>query len=278
MKTSTAAALLERYEAFALDAYGVLVDGDGPLPHAAAFVAALARGDKRRLLLSNDASRTPAQVAARLQGFGIDLGLDEILTSGMMIAPWVERHGLQGAAAIVLGPDASHTLSRDAGLDLVAPDDPAAEVVVVCDEAGFEFIPALESTITTLVRRHARGLHSHLALPNPDIIYPKAAGAIGLTAGAAATVIERALRARFGEEAPVFERLGKPHLPIFTEALGRLRAPSPSSVVMIGDQLETDVAGALGCGIDVALVETGVGRRPAADASLRPTWVLPDLA
>lgn len=136
-----AAALLQRYDAFLLDAYGVLVDARGPLPHAATFVDALAEHGKTRLLLSNDASRTQDQVRARLHRFGITLALDEILTSGMMVAPWVSAHGLEGAPAVVLGPGGSQQLAADAGLHRVDASDPAARVVLVCDEAGFDFVP-----------------------------------------------------------------------------------------------------------------------------------------
>lgn len=270
---TTASALLERYDAFLLDAYGVLVDGDGPLPHAAGFVRALAAHRKQRLLLSNDASRTRGQVLERLRGFDMGLGDDEILTSGMMLPPWVDQHGLDGAPAIVLGPRGSRQLATEAGLHPVPPDDRAARAVVVCDEAGFDFVPTLEALLTTLIARLDADEPTALALPNPDVLYPKAGGAVGLTAGAAACVIERALLARFGDAAPRFDRLGKPHAPIFDEALRRVHG----RVLMIGDQLETDVAGAHAAGIDVALAETGVGRRPPPDAALQPTWVLASL-
>lgn len=270
---TSASALIERYDAFLLDAYGVLVDGEGPLHHAAAFVRALAAHGKQRLLLSNDASRTQRQVGARLRGFDIELDEDEILTSGMMLPSWVTQHGLEGAPAIVLGPHGSQQLATAAKLRPVPPDDRSARAVVVCDEAGFDFVPTLEALLTTVIARRDAGAPTALALPNPDVLYPKVGGAVGLTAGAAACVIERALVARFGNAAPRFDRLGKPHAPIFDEALRRVSG----RVLMIGDQLETDVAGARAAGIDVALTETGVGRRPPPDDELQPNWILESL-
>lgn len=270
---TTASTLIDRYDAFLLDAYGVLVDGDGPLPHAATFVRALDERSKTRLLLSNDASRTPAQVEARLRSYDIELSSSEILTSGMMLAPWVAARGLRETPAVVLGPQGSRSLARDAGLRLVAAQDRSAAVFVICDEAGFDFVPAIEAMLTTIIARIAAGREVALVLPNPDILYPKAGDAVGITAGAAACIVERGLVARFGDDAPRFERLGKPHPPIFDEAKRRVEG----RVLMLGDQLETDVAGARQAGIDVALVETGVGRRPPAGAPLQPTWVLGSL-
>lgn len=269
-----ACSVLDRYDGFLLDAYGVLVDGDGPLPHAAAFVSALSERGKAKLLVSNDASRTPGQIHDRLRGFGIGLAADEILSSGMLIAPWVRKHGFSGAPCIVLGPPGSQTLAADAGLQHVGVGEHEARVLLVCDEAGFRFVETVGAVLSTLIRRTEAGLPTALVLPNPDVLYPKSGGAVGITAGAAACVIERGLQARFGADAPAFERLGKPHAPIFKAATQRV----DGRLLMIGDQIETDVAGALAAGLDVALTETGVGRRPDPDAPLQPTWVLESLA
>lgn len=268
-----ARSLLDRYDGFLLDAYGVLVDGNGPLPDAAAFVRSLAESGKAKLLLSNDASRTLGQIHDRLQGFGIDLGPAEILSSGMMIKPWTQRRGFAGAEAIVLGPEGSQQLAAEAGLRSVSPDETEARVVLVCDEAGFPFVETIEAVLGTLITRTESGRPTALVLPNPDVLYPKAGRAVGLTGGAVACVIERGLQARFGPDAPVFERLGKPHAPIFEAAMQRVEG----RLLMVGDQMETDVAGAYAAGIDVALVETGVGRRPPPDAPVHPTWVLESL-
>jgi ribonucleotide monophosphatase NagD (HAD superfamily) len=48
---------------------------------------------------------------------------------------------------------------------------------------------------------------------------------------------------------------------------------------MIGDQLETDIAGANACGIDSALLTTGVSTDDLSllPSALRPTWRLPSL-
>ncbi|HEY0715794.1 MAG TPA: hypothetical protein VGF45_24130, partial [Polyangia bacterium] len=55
---TTIAALLERYETFFLDAYGVLVRSSGALPGAAEFLARLRQAGRPHFILSNDASRS----------------------------------------------------------------------------------------------------------------------------------------------------------------------------------------------------------------------------
>ena len=55
------------------------------------------------------------------------------------------------------------------------------------------------------------------------------------------------------------------------EVLGTAR----ERTLMIGDQLETDVRGALAIGIDAALVLTGVARPASSD--VEPTWIIETL-
>ncbi|WP_200389725.1 HAD-IA family hydrolase [Thiocapsa imhoffii] len=70
-------------------------------------------------------------------------------------------------------------------------------------------------------------------------------------------------------------RLGKPSRAIFEVACRQLGASRP---VMLGDQLATDIAGALGAGLDAVLVGTGLApvAGPAGNR-VRPTWALPSL-
>jgi glycerol-1-phosphatase len=77
-------------------------------------------------------------------------------------------------------------------------------------------------------------------------------------------MLERALELLLGQDAPLFEVLGKPSAGHFHAALNRLGV---RDAVMIGDQLRTDVAGAKLAGIASAIVLTGVTTRAAALAA-----------
>jgi len=272
-------ALLERYETFLLDAYGVLVHGSGALPGAAAFLETLRASGKRRLLLSNDASRLAETTLARMRGLGLELEPDELLNSGMLIAAHFEAQGLRGAGCAVLGTADSIRFVEQAGGEILALGDPAAEVLVVADDEGYPFVEGIERALNGASSRLERGAPVHLLLPNPDLIYPRADREIGLAAGAAALLIEQGLAVRFGAHAPRFHRLGKPHRPIFEAALKRLGDPDRARVVMLGDQLGTDVRGANEAEIDSVLLSTGLTRiHPAlATGPHRPTWILAGL-
>ncbi len=270
--------LLERYDVFFLDAYGVLVSARGALPGAAGFLRRLAAAGKEALVVSNDASRSPATSAARYRGFGLPVDADRILTSGLLLRDHFAAEGLAGARCIVLGTEDSDAYVREAGGVVVPVDDDGAEVVVVADDDGYPFLDAVNEVITVLLRRLGRGQRTRLVLPNPDLVFPRGDDAFGITAGAIAATIEAALAVRDRAGSHRFVPLGKPHRPMFEAAVRRFPAVDRRRMVMLGDQLGTDILGAQRFGLDSVLVESGVHRlADLADGEVRPTFTLPEV-
>ena len=278
MQRTTLTELLDRYDDFLLDAYGVLVNSGGAIAGADAFLACLREAGKRFLILSNDASRSPETSYARYRGFGLPVKPEQIVTSGLLLAAHYASQGLEGTRTIVLGTTDSEEYVRQAGGVPVAPDDQDAEVVVVADDDGYEFLETVNAVVSVLLGRLDRGLPIHLVLPNPDVLFPLGPHRFGIASGAIAALIERVLRLRDPEGRHRFVPLGKPHRPIYEEAMARLPGARPERVVMVGDQIVTDIRGAADFGIDSVLVETGVGRaEDAARFGVEPTWILKDL-
>jgi HAD superfamily hydrolase (TIGR01459 family) len=266
---TTVRALIDGYDVLLLDAYGVLVHAEGAMPGAADVLAAIAAAGKRFFVVTNDASKLPETGAARYRSFGLPIDPEHMITSGMLLA----RTGLDGARCMVLGPPDTERYVEQGGGVVVAPDEDASyDAVVVGDDAGYPFLDTLDIALTALYRHLDRGDAVRLILPNPDLLYPKSETRYGFTAGGAAMLLEAALARRYPARELRFERLGKPHRPIFDEA--RRRAGT-DKVVMVGDQLETDIAGAIGAGIDAALLDTGVSRwRERAETVIEPKFLL----
>lgn len=276
--TTSVDALVARYDVFLVDAYGVLVSTRGPFPGAAAFLERLDAAGKTWFLVTNDASRTPDTLERRYQGFGLPIRADRVLTSGAMLAEHFAGAGLVGRPTIVLGTPDSHAYVERAGGVIVAPDDRAAEVVVAADDDGFPFLDHMSRVLGVLFHRFDAGLPTHLLLPNPDLVFPMGDGDFGFTSGSMALLFEAALARRYPGRAPRFTPLGKPHPPMYRAAHRRAGGGDKANMVMLGDQLETDIRGALDYGIDAVLVETGISRLHEHDdgqVAVRPTWVLP---
>ncbi|RMH36527.1 MAG: haloacid dehalogenase [Deltaproteobacteria bacterium] len=270
---TTIDSLIARYDVLLFDAYGVLVSHSGALPGAREALDAIDAAGKRFFVVTNDASKLPATAAARYRAFGLPVTADHMITSGMLLAD----AGLAGAACMVLGtPDTVEYVRAAGGVPVPPAEDGRYDAVIVGDDAGYPFLDTLDVALTALYRHIDRGDPVRLLLPNPDLVYPKGPDRWGFTAGGAAMLIEAALARRFPRRAPRFERLGKPNTPLFD--LARRRAGT-DAIVMIGDQLETDIAGARAAGIDAALLATGVSRwADRGDDAPRPTYLLATIA
>jgi HAD superfamily hydrolase (TIGR01450 family) len=273
-RAATISELLASYDGVLLDAYGVLVDGRGALPGARELIDALNGRGIPYAIVTNDASRSQATYERRFAGLGLAIPGDRVVSAGSLLPGYFRAKGLAGARTCVLGTADSIAFVVEGGgvpVDVVAGME--VDAVAVCDDSGTPFLEGIELAVSALVRAVEAGRTPAFVLPNPDLVYPKGPGELGFTAGAMALLIETALARRFPGHQVELDRLGKPMPHIFREAQQQLGV---SRVVMIGDQLETDVVGALAAGIDVALL-AGVSRW-VPHATLTPTYLLDRLA
>jgi glycerol-1-phosphatase len=261
--------LIERYDVLLFDAYGVLVHATGALPGAVELLNHLTRIGKPFYILTNDASKLPTTAARRYQGYGLPIPPEVMVTSGGLLTGHFKRYGLRGARCVVLGPEDSLKYVEKAG-GRVVPVGKDFDVLIIADEAGFPFLETLDRLLTSLFHAIDRRQKVHLILPNPDIIYPKAHGEFGFSAGSIAGIFESALHLRYPQQNHFqFTRLGKPEKGLFEEALSR---SGTRHMVMIGDQLETDIQGARAYGLDAVLMETGI---TTGDLKGTPEHLLP---
>ncbi len=268
--------LSDRYPVLLFDAYGVLVHSSGALSGAVELINGLNSSGKPYYIITNDASKLPTAAAARYRSYGLDLDPERIITAGSLLKDYFASHGLVGKRCVVLGPEDSRRYVELAG-GILAPAGDPFDVLVVGDEVGFPFLETVEAVLSELYRRFDRDETVPLLLPNPDLVYPKGDAGFGIASGSVALIFEAAIKLRYPHRPDLrFVRLGKPHTAIFAEALRRCGA---RDMVMIGDQLETDIRGANAFGIDSALVTSGVaGREPRLTADTpRPTYLLPSI-
>ena len=247
--------LLAQYDVLLLDAYGVFMDSSGALPGSSEVLQRIEDSGRRQLVLTNDASRLPETTAARFGRMGLQVAEERIVTSGGLLPAYFRDHGLVGTRCAVLGPRDSEVYVERAGGELVPPGTDA-DVLVVGDEEGYPMLETLDAVVSMLLRKVDTGESIELLVPNPDLLYPKGGNEFGITSGAVAHLLQGVLDSRYPDRDDLrFVSLGKPHAPIYDEA--RRRAGS-GRMVMIGDQLRTDILGAVRAGIDSVVVGTGL--------------------
>lgn len=272
---TTITTLLDRYDGVLLDAFGVLIDGSGALPGAAALIAELVRRGTPYAIVSNDASRSRETFAKRFASVGLAVGPEHFVTSGTLLPAYFRNH--PGARTLVLGTDDSAAfVEAGGGVVLDLREGLEVDAVAVCDDGGTPFLDGLEIAISAIVRAVRSGRRPVLVCPNPDLVYPKSLGEYGVTAGAMAALIETALDRLLPGSELRFERLGKPARHLIDGAAAHLGL-AHDRVVVIGDQLETDIAGAAAAGVACALLDApqagGVSHWEATSA-VAPTFLL----
>ena len=256
--------LADAYEAFLLDLDGVLFRGPEPIPGAAETVAELRRGGRRVVFLTNNSARTPQQVAQLLREMGFRAGPDEVMTSAMAAARAVaEAARSEGAdpTAFVIGEDGIRTALDEAGVEVVDGTPERTGFVVVGWDRGVTYDRL--RTASVLVRGGAR-----LVATNADATYPAPGGELWPGAGALLAAVETASGARASV-------VGKPEPGLFRAALERA---GTASALVVGDRLETDLAGARAAGLDAAVVFSGAaGPGDLLDAEVEPVAAMADV-
>ncbi len=251
--------LAARYDALLFDLDGVLYRGEEPVPGAPETIGALREAGARIVFLTNNSSRTPEQVSTKLGAMGMPSAPAEVVTSATATADLLAVRG--GGTTFVMGGDGVVGALTDAGLHVLDGEPEAVDLVVVGidDDLTYERL----RTACLLVHRGAR-----FVATNADPTFPGPRGELWPGAGALVAAITTAT----GVEAEV---VGKPHAPLFHAALRRGGGTNP---LVIGDRLDTDIAGAAALGWDSLLVLSGVAAETeVADSPYRPTFVAPDV-
>jgi len=247
------------------DLDGVIYQGPAAIPHA---VKSLVKAAKSMTLgyVTNNASRTPGQVAEQLAGYGLPAQANDVVTSPQSAARVLTTLLPTGALVLVVGGEGLLTEVSAAGFRITrsADDSPDAVVQGFSPEVGWQ---ALAQASFALQRRP----EIPWVATNTDWTIP-VEGGIAPGNGAMVSAVHLAV-GRLATFA------GKPEPEIFAVALERWGTP-PEHTLMVGDRLDTDVLGANRAGIKSALVLTGIDSAKtllASDVSMRPDFVLDDL-
>jgi HAD superfamily hydrolase (TIGR01450 family) len=250
------------FDGLIVDLDGVVWIGATAVPGSIAALRALRERGVRLLFVTNDPRGSRADYAEQLEGLGIDVAESEIVTSSSALASLLGREH-SGKTAYVIGSPALKAELVAVGMRLLDDDDAArdADVVAVGGHVGFDYG---ELRIAGQALRRGAMLYAtgrDTVFPMPDGPWPGTGAILA------------AVEAAGGTEATV---VGKPEPFIFDHACALLAGCE--RVAIVGDNLESDIAGGKRAGLTTILVLTGAATEADVEAArVRPDLVVADL-
>jgi HAD superfamily hydrolase (TIGR01450 family) len=263
LSAGSAAPPAHSHDVALLDLDGVVYVGPAAVPGVPEALERAVAAGMRLGFVTNNAARTPDQVAAHLTELGIAAQAGDVITSSQAAASVVaDLIGPGGRVLAVGGPGVAAALTA-AGLTVVerAEDSPAA--VVQGYGPGVGWAQLAEAVVAV------RGGARHVAT-NTDATIPSPRGVLpgnGALVGVVSTVT--------GQQPLV---TGKPDPAMHAECVRRTGARRP---LVVGDRLDTDIEGARRAGAASLLVLSGVATPAdllAAGPVHRPDLLAPDAA
>jgi HAD superfamily hydrolase (TIGR01458 family) len=249
---------LAAIDALLVDLDGVLYVEDQPIAGARQAIARLRAAGLALRFVTNTTSRSRAQTLTKLHRLGFDVSPAELVTPATLAVRHCLARGSR-RALLVMNEEVKEDFA-----ELVEDDGERAQAVIVGDlGAAFAY-----DVLNRAFRAVMQG--ADLVALQKNRYWERADG-LSLDVGPFVAALEYATR----REAIV---VGKPARGFFELVLGELGA-EPSGAAMVGDDIDSDVAGALAVGLAAVLVRTGKYREDAVSASgIQPTATLDSIA
>ena len=244
-------------KAFLIDLDGTLYFKGEPYPGAIETVNYLRQEKYQLRFLTNTTAKTPKMLHAQMQALGFDIYENEIFNATYACLQYLRSQPKNRCHFMV--DDAVKAFFKE-----IPVDDDAPDFVVVGDYGeGFDF--------------HALNHAFRLLMDGAELIalqkglYWFSSDGMFLDCGAFVTLLEAAA----GKTATV---MGKPSETFFKIALESLRL-SPSEVIVVGDDITSDIVGAENMKMRSILVKTGKFKPNQLENPIaEPTWVLNSIA
>lgn len=273
MKTRDFKSVVNKYDVVFFDAYGVLKNYNGLIPGIEGTIRYMLENDIDFYVLTNDASRSPDELAASYQVLGIkEITADKVISSGMLAREYL-RYKVKKGTVTYLGTSKSAHYIETLGLDIVSiretdlDDLEDLSAIVLLDDEGFDWKRDVNKLLNLLRRKNVP-----VIVANTDYSYPVTDEEVAIAIGGLSDMIEMIIGKRF-------IKFGKPDSQMFMFAYERILASrklSKDKILMVGDTLKTDILGGNKFGIDTALVLSGNTLPEQAGFLVRSTGIIPN--
>jgi HAD superfamily hydrolase (TIGR01450 family) len=265
--------LVRNYQVVFFDAYGVLKNSAGVLAGVPAMLEALIAEGKDLYVVTNDASKSPQAMADQFPGGanGDILDSARFISSGLMATDFLSAKVPAGKVAY-LGKLSSAFYVEATGKHQAVPiadcgpsDD--VEALVLLDDEGFDWQRDINLALNLLRRKNIPAI-----VANADPTYPVDGKNVAVAVGALGRLLEEMVGKRF-------IHFGKPDAYMFSFALSKARKQRPGlnkrEILMVGDTLQTDIAGGNKFGVDTVLVLSGNTAAKHAAMRIEASGIIP---
>ncbi|WP_080844226.1 TIGR01457 family HAD-type hydrolase [Cytobacillus gottheilii] len=250
---------MKDYKGYMIDLDGTMYKGTELIQEAADFVQKLKERNIPYLFVTNNSSKTPQQVAEKLNDFNITAHQDQVFTTSMATANYIAEKK-KDASVYVIGEEGIRTAIAQQHLRHAEED---ADYVVVGIDRSITYDKL--ATACLAVRNGAQFIST-----NGDIALPTERGLLPGN-GSITSVITVSTQTN-----PIF--IGKPESIIMEQAL-RVLGTNLEETLMVGDNYDTDILAGMNAGMDTLLVHTGVTTKELLlGYEKKPTYVLDSLA
>ncbi|WP_449537438.1 TIGR01457 family HAD-type hydrolase [Ferdinandcohnia sp. Marseille-Q9671] len=233
---------MKTYKGYLFDLDGTMYRGTERINEACDLVNKLDQKKIPYLFVTNNSSRTPEQVAAKLRDFDIACTANQVFTTSQATANYMfdlKQEQNKEATVYVIGEEGIRQALEEKGFT-ITDDNPDFVVCGIDRSITYEKL-----TIACLAVRNGAIFIS----TNGDIAIPTERGLLPGN-GSLTSVISVSTTVQ-----PIF--IGKPEKIIMEQAQQRLGIPKEDTL-MVGDYYDTDIMAGMNAGIDTLLVHTGV--------------------
>jgi HAD superfamily hydrolase (TIGR01450 family) len=272
LKIDNFKSIIDKYEVIFFDAFGVLKNYKGLLPGIESTFSYIESQNKEYYIVTNDASRSPAQLAESYHRMGLTaVTHDRIISSGMLAKEYLDLKVDDGIVAYLGTENSAHYIDSSGlhTLPISAINSTNIEKVnalVFLDDEGFDWAADLNNVVNLLRKRTIPAI-----VANTDYAYPVNKNEVAIAIGGIARMVENIV----GRE---FIRFGKPDSQMFMFAYDLIREYRPitkKEIVMVGDTLYTDILGGNKFGMDTVLVFSGNTLSDDAENRMKATGIVP---
>ncbi|MGN7285903.1 TIGR01457 family HAD-type hydrolase [Shouchella rhizosphaerae] len=245
---------MKTYKSYLFDLDGTVYHGNEPIVSAIHFINKLANSHIPYGFVTNNSTRSPKQVAKRLNGMGILAEPWQIMTSSVATASYLQAK-MSHSALYIIGEEGLF----EALAAFAQTEDKPDAVVIGLDRA------ITHEKLSKAARFVANG--ADLIATNPDAMITTESGLV-VGNGALVAAVAYATKTE-----PIV--IGKPGAAIVEAAIKQLKL-DPRHTVFVGDNYDTDLLAGIHAGIDTIHVQTGITTDLSA-YKIQPTYSIPSL-